>query len=121
MSSSNPRSPIICVYQPHQALRLKKLWKDFTNAFNTADVLVLLPIYQVAGRDKIDTRFTSKTLAAAIEKKYPQKHIFYLADPKKIKKFLSRILPTTYYLLPAPVLVLMGAGNIADYTDRLLD
>jgi len=81
-------SPIICIYQPHQALRLKKLFKEFLTAFDLADILILLPIYQVAGRDKIDKRYTSKKLAEAIKKKYPKKTSVLSSQPQKNKTFL---------------------------------
>jgi len=116
------RSPLICVFQPHQALRLQKLFSDFVAAFTDADMLILLPTYQVAGRDRINPRFTSETLAKTIQKKYPKKLTFYLANPKKLKSALisliSPLQPKTYNL--KPVIVMMGAGNIVQLTDELL-
>lgn len=84
-----PKNKIICVYQPHQAKRLKNLFDEFVAAFNDANVLILTPIYEVAGRDKINSSYTSEKLAAAILKKYPKKQIYYLSNPKKIKEFLT--------------------------------
>jgi UDP-N-acetylmuramate--alanine ligase len=117
-----PHSPLICVFQPHQALRLQKLFKDFVGAFDGADALILLPLYRVRGRDKINPRYTSKTLAAAIQKKYPRKPLLYVANPKKLKPALANVLlslkPITYNL--QPILVMMGAGDIVRFTDSLL-
>ncbi|MBI2623666.1 MAG: UDP-N-acetylmuramate--L-alanine ligase [Candidatus Liptonbacteria bacterium] len=118
-----PRSPLICVFQPHQALRLQKLFSDFVTAFKGADALMLLPTYHVAGRDRINPRFTAKTLTAAIQRKYPKKPVLYVANPKKIKSAVSQLI--TYHLsLITPhrsaVLAMMGAGNIVRYTDTLL-
>jgi UDP-N-acetylmuramate--alanine ligase len=116
-----PGRKVVCVFQPHQSKRLRALFKEFRTAFDEADVLVLLPIYKVAGRDKINPRFTSRKLAEAIKKKYPRKPVFYLANPKNIKKFLSdRILHSTFYILHPPILIMMGAGDIVNYTDLLL-
>lgn len=113
-----PDSKIICIFQPHQAERLRLLFGDFTKAFGLADVLILLPIYKVAGRDEA-SRFTSKKLADAIKRKYPQKSAFYLADPKKIRSCLRRFL-TSHISSPTSIVVMMGAGNISDYTKYLL-
>lgn len=117
-----PKSKIICVFQPHQALRLKNLFHEFIDAFNGADVLILLPVYQVAGRDKTDNRFTSASLAASIKKKYPQKPVFYLRNPKKLKMFIQKIihnLPPT--VSSTQVIVMMGAGSINKLTKKLVD
>jgi len=46
-----PKTALICVFQPHQAQRLSLLFKDFVGAFDRANALVLLPVYQVAGRE----------------------------------------------------------------------
>ncbi len=114
-----PSHPLVCVYQPHQAKRLQALFKEFQSAFTDTDVLVLLPVYEVAGRDRVTSKFTSEKLAAAIKKKYPKKEIFYLADPRSIKKFLARTLMAKSYSLP-PLIVMMGAGDVVNYTPLLL-
>lgn len=115
-----PGSKIVCVFQPHQAERLKALFKDFQTAFDAADVALILPVYQVAGRDKPSPKFDSESLVKAIQRKQPKKLIFYLSDPKNLKKALSTLLlPATHHSLPA-IVVMMGAGNIVDYTDSLI-
>ncbi|MBI5220222.1 MAG: UDP-N-acetylmuramate--L-alanine ligase [Candidatus Liptonbacteria bacterium] len=116
-----PHSPIVCVFQPHQARRLRLLFSEFATAFGDADAVVFIPMYAVAGRDTADPRFTSQTLAHAVQRKYPAKKVIYLADPKNLKITVgSLLLPTPYSPLTTPILVLMGAGNIVDLTDRLL-
>jgi UDP-N-acetylmuramate--alanine ligase len=118
-----PSSPIICVFQPHQAKRLQVLFKEFTSAFNDADILILLPFYKVPGRDDSGSKYTSERLAKAITKKYPRKTVYYLENPRHIKKILKEILcivsPTSK--LQSPVLVMMGAGDIVNYTNILLE
>ncbi|MDO8574593.1 MAG: UDP-N-acetylmuramate--L-alanine ligase, partial [bacterium] len=64
-----PREKLICVYQPHQTKRLKSLFKEFISAFGGADVLVLLPVYEVSGRDIHIRGYDSPALAKAIKKK----------------------------------------------------
>jgi len=60
-----PLRRVWCVYQPHQYQRLQYLWNDFTAAFDMADRVVLLPVYDVAGRETKLARDTvnSKKLA----------------------------------------------------------
>jgi UDP-N-acetylmuramate--alanine ligase len=109
-----PRTPVICVFQPHQTKRLEALFKEFISAFTAADILILIPSYNVAGRDESNSKFTANRLASTIAKKYPHKKIYYLENPKHIKKILTRLLPSS------AVVVMMGAGDIVQYTDLLL-
>jgi UDP-N-acetylmuramate--alanine ligase len=117
-----PRRPIVCVYQPHQAKRLQALFKEFQTAFDAADITLVLPVYEVAGRDKVSSRYTSEMLAQAIQKKHPKRLVFYLKNPRKLKKALSTLLPSlrSKSYSPSPVLVMMGAGDIVNYTDLLI-
>lgn len=114
-----PRSPIICVYEPHQAKRLRLLFKEFTSAFEGADALVLLPLYRVAGRDPVLSGYDSAKLAATIRAKYPHKNIAYLAKPKNLKQSLLKILKKASGK-DSPVVIMMGAGTIAGFTKTLL-
>ena len=129
-----PKRKIICVFQPHQAERLKLLFKEFQTAFDDADITLVLPIYRVPGRDPSTDpgqvtykNFTSEKLVRAIQKKQPKKLIFYLDNPKNLKKALNMLISS----IPLPrksasgqrksaVLVMMGAGDIVNYTDALL-
>ena len=129
-----PSSKIICVFQPHQAERLRLLFKDFVNAFDDADNLILLPVYEVPGRDKKNKKFTSEKLAKAItfrNSKLPARRsigagreirnsVIYLPNPKNLPHLIKSILtPKPYPLIPT-VIVMMGAGNIVKYTKLLL-
>ncbi len=120
-----PKSHIICIFQPHQAKRLKLLFKEFTQAFKSADTLVLLPVYKVAGRDKINPRYDSRALAKKIE------NSIYLGNPSKLSKVIRRVVVKNFKLKISAqggsasggknyVLVMMGAGTIVEETDKLL-
>lgn len=116
-----PDSKIICVFQPHQAKRLELLFKDFTKSFEDADTLILLPSYQVAGRDNKNTRYDSKALFNTIRKNNKNKEIYYLQSPTNLKKFLnSHLYKSALDQHKSAVLIMMGAGNIADLTKNLI-
>ncbi|HUZ92827.1 MAG TPA: UDP-N-acetylmuramate--L-alanine ligase [Candidatus Paceibacterota bacterium] len=112
-----PKSKIICVFQPHQARRLKALFKEFQSAFGSADIALIMPVYGVAGRDEAVGRYDSASLVRAMQKRYPKKPIFYLRDPENLKKALKTLLSPADRV---PVIVMMGAGDIVRYTDLLL-
>ena len=109
-----PSQKIICIFQPHQADRLKRLFKEFQTAFNDANSLILLPIYKVTGRDKTDKRFTSKILASKIP------GAIYLENPKNLPKVLKGIFLKAKSSKLKAIIVMMGAGNIVKYTNLLL-
>ncbi|MGB9609039.1 MAG: Mur ligase family protein, partial [Minisyncoccia bacterium] len=123
----HPLSPIVCVFEPHQAKRLKLLFNEFKKSFNLASAVFVLPIYQVAGRDeKNDKKFNSQNLVQAIFKNHPTKLVFYLKKYNEIKPNLIKILQNEKFLKKIKnkdkeiVLIMMGAGNIYKYTPKLL-
>ena len=119
-----PKAKIVCVFQPHQAKRLGALFKEFQNAFDDADITLILPLYKVPGRDEEISVYNSVNLVRAIQKRHPKRLVFYLNNPKKIKIALNTLLSS-----PKPysskniqtILVMMGAGNIFQYTEELLN
>jgi UDP-N-acetylmuramate--alanine ligase len=115
-----PAVPTVCVFQPHQAKRLRALFKEFIRAFQDTDVLILIPSYTVAGRDDIDPRFTAQKLADSIQKKYPRKLVHYLAKPANIKNFLEEKLMSSDNCCYTGCIVMMGAGDIVNYTSSLI-
>ena len=140
-----PNSKIICVFQPHQIDRLKKLFKDFTKSFNEADYLILLDIFKVKGRDPVqqqvvygasnlsqnakprielcsDIGVNSEKLAKSIKKRKISPEVLYLKNAKNLKKTIENII--TLSLVPYPlnpiIIAMMGAGDIYKYTDKLI-
>ncbi len=126
-----PERNLICVFQPHQAKRLRSLFKEFIHAFDAANTVVITPIYKVAGRDeKIAAQFSPEALVRTMQKRYPQKPIFYLSNFKHLKDALTTLAtePPTCGLpagtrapkIKPAVIVMMGAGDIVEYTSQLL-
>ena len=113
-----PTSPLICVFQPHQAQRLESLFNKFRDAFVSADATIILPLYHVKGRDVI-VRKSSNDLVRAMQKRYPRKIILFCENPMDIRMLAKEIL-RPYRAPRSPILVMMGAGNIVDITNRLL-
>jgi UDP-N-acetylmuramate--alanine ligase len=117
-----PRSPLICAFQPHQAKRLELLFKDFIAAFDAADVIFILPLYKVLGRDE-KYPHDSEALAEALAKRSPEKPVFYLSQPKNIRRAIETVIrdvPLKEHFTRPPVVVMMGAGDISDLTEKLL-
>ncbi|MDP3057108.1 MAG: UDP-N-acetylmuramate--L-alanine ligase [bacterium] len=63
-----PERRIVAVFQPHQHNRTKMLYDDFLKSFDSANVLVLAKIFDVAGREeKKDQNVSSQRLAEDIK------------------------------------------------------
>jgi UDP-N-acetylmuramate--alanine ligase len=110
----HPQAKVLCVFQPHQARRLQLLFNGFIHAFGDADKLILLPSYKVAGRDSAVKKYTSESLARKI------KGAVYLTNPLEVR---AAVVETIRSGLKPPggwVIVMMGAGTIAEYTKHVL-
>lgn len=112
-----PGKRIMAVFQPHQHNRTKMLYQDFLKSFNAADVLILVEIFDVAGReDKKDQDVSSRKMAEDIKKinKKLAPDIFYAANPAEAKKLINE------KTKPGDVLLIMGAGDIYKIADELV-
>lgn len=116
-----PKQPLICVFQPHQAKRLELLFKEFTGAFDDADITMLLPLYKVRGRDELCPQ-TSESLAEAIRFRDPLKYVVYLENPKKLAAAIKDFYLSSPFAKKSrsPIVVMMGAGDVMNYTKSLL-
>lgn len=108
-----PKNYLICVFQPHQAQRLKLLFNDFKKAFKKADRTVLLPIYKVIGREKIlEEKYSSRSLS-----KFVKKSIYTEGPEKDLLPVIESIIKG----IKSPItIVFMGAGDINMYSEQLL-
>ncbi len=111
-----PEKKLICVFQPHQRERLKILFKDFVSAFDAADRLILLPIYSVAGREENENKINAEKLAKAIELKN-HKSVAIASSITKLKS----ILKDQEVASKSNLIIMMGAGNINEWTDQLIN
>ncbi|MDP1718889.1 MAG: Mur ligase domain-containing protein [bacterium] len=112
-----PKNALICVFQPHQGKRLKLLYNSFKTAFKAADRVVILPTYQVAGRESEKaSKYNAKRLAQDIGATYV---LHPEMDLKRMLQQITNNLITNNHSTPA-IIVMMGAGTINDLTPTLL-
>lgn len=109
-----PLRRIWCVFQPHQYQRLKYLWKDFLSAFDMADRVVLLPVYDVAGRETKAAKnaVNSEKLAHALAARGKRvSSAASLADAASVLQGEVR---------SGDAVLIMGAGDIYHLADDLV-
>lgn len=105
---------IVVFFQPHQAERLTLLFNDFISSFSQADIVGILPTYEVVGREYQGTKKTSLELVRVIRgddisQESTKKNIntvYYVEDVKKMIEHIATYLPEN------PIVVFMGAGDI---------
>ena len=107
-----PDKEIWAIFQPHQYQRTYYLFDKLVEAlsFAPAKRIIMLPIYDVAGREdaEIKRKISSLKLAEAVKERAEDKEIFCLNTFLETKKFLEN------NLKGGEVVVIMGAGDVYD-------
>ncbi|MFH0779782.1 MAG: UDP-N-acetylmuramate--L-alanine ligase [Parcubacteria group bacterium] len=101
-----PGRRIVAVFQPHQHSRTKKLFNDFLKSFESADVVVISEIFDVAGREVEDTEISSKDLVDTIHATEPNKPVFFAIDLNETVEKVNAL------VRDEDVVLVMGAGDI---------
>ncbi|MBI2053525.1 MAG: UDP-N-acetylmuramate--L-alanine ligase, partial [Candidatus Sungbacteria bacterium] len=109
-----PLRRIWCVYQPHQHQRLRYLWDDFLTAFDMADRVTLLPVYDVAGRETKSAQKAVNSERLVRELKDKGKNVSHAAS------FDDAALLIRTEIRPGDAVLLMGAGDIYSLNKKLI-
>lgn len=98
---------ITAIFQPHLYTRTRDFYKEFAESLSLFDEVVLTEIYPA--REKpikgVDSRLIYDNLSPSVEK--------YLIEKDTVLDFVR-----TH---PTDVLVILGAGDLDDYTQRIAD
>ena len=122
-----PGRRLVLAFQPHHRNRTKNLFKEFTECFDGADVLVLTEIFDVAGREgDADADVSSKDLIEPIKARWNAqrsqshakrrgtvKEIHFAANPAETREKLLQI------MRPGDIIIIMGAGDIYKIANQL--
>lgn len=116
LKSSRERFPlrkIWCIYQPHQYQRLQYLWDEFADAFDAADNICFLPVYEVAGRETEHAKHgvNSEKLTHVLMMR--GKNACHFDTFSQVEEHIRA------QAKPGDVIIVMGAGNIYMLTQEL--
>jgi UDP-N-acetylmuramate--alanine ligase len=95
---------IVCVFQPHQVLRLRTLMSEFVLSFDQADVVIVAPVFAA--------RETSSDEPVAAANELAEKlriHGIHAESATSLDQIATTL---EYSLRPGDVIVTMGAGDI---------
>ncbi len=108
-----PDKRIVVAFQPHHHDRTKRFFKEFSEAFDNADLLILNEIYDVAGREEVkDQDVSSKDLAEEIKKR--NKEVIYSANLAETKRLILENIKENDLVL------VIGAGDIYKVAEELV-
>lgn len=110
-----PLRRIWCIFQPHQHQRLSFLWDDFVTAFDNADRISFLPVYEVAGRETASAKKQVNSFRLAEEVRSRGKDVSYLDSFEDAKKSIKT------QAHPGDIVLMVGAGDIYDLTKELTE
>ena len=102
---------IVCVFQPHRYTRTGALWRDFADAFEAADLLVVTDVFP-AGETPVPG-VTGKLIVEAVLGAHPYRRVAYLPNRQDLIAYLHR------ELRPGALCLTLGAGDITSLPDEL--
>jgi len=101
---SFPDKKIVCIFQSHTYSRTTALLAEFTNAFEDASRILLLPTF-ASSRESTLIEDPTRALLEAIEKKGSK--VILLPDKSSVVEYVTSNFNTPEYLI-----VSMGAGDV---------
>jgi len=110
--SAYPHRRIILAFQPHHRNRTKHLFDAFVPSFDDADVLLLVEIYDVPGREALeDTGVSSAQIVDAVRKWDAEsgkaRTVAFVPTPDALPDAIRAVDPSEH-----DVIIFMGAGSI---------
>jgi UDP-N-acetylmuramate--alanine ligase len=103
---------LISVFQPHLYTRTRDFYKEFAQAFQKSDVLIVTDIYQA--REMPIPGITAEIISDTANK-IGHKHVEYIPDQTQIAARISEIAKSN------DIIITMGAGNIWRQCERIYE
>ena len=111
-AASGEWSRIVCVFQPHRYSRTAALWRDFANAFQGADLLIVTDVYGAG--EPPQPGVTGRLIADAVREANPSQPVEFVAARHELVERLGQILQ------PGDLCLTLGAGDLTTLPDELL-
>jgi UDP-N-acetylmuramate--alanine ligase len=103
---------IVAVFEPHRYSRTAALWRDFADAFDGADAVIVTGLYP-AGEDPLPG-VTGRLVADAVSASHPALRVEYAESRPDLVAVLRRMLQ------PGDLCLTMGAGDLTTLPGELL-
>ncbi len=103
---------IVCVFQPHRYSRTATLWRDFADAFDGADLLIVTDVYPAGERPRPGV--SGLLVVQAVRDAHPAQRVVYVPTRAGLVGELRRLLE------PGDLCLTLGAGDLTSVPDELL-
>jgi UDP-N-acetylmuramate--alanine ligase len=103
---------VIVVFQPHRYTRTASLWRDFADAFEGADAVVLTDVYPAGERPIAGV--SGRLLVRAVLERHPAAPVSYLPRRADLLDVPGRV------ARPGDVVLTLGAGDLTTLPDEWL-
>jgi UDP-N-acetylmuramate--alanine ligase len=110
---NGPWGRVVAVFQPHRYTRTATLLRDFADAFEGADLVVVTGIY-AAGEEPLPG-VSGRLLADVISASHTTQDVEYAETRDELVAVLERV------LRPGDLCLTMGAGDLTTLPDDLLE
>ena len=110
-----PEKKIVCVFQPHQYSRTRIFLKEFGEAFESADVIIIPGIY--ASRDSEEDKKSVSALDLVREISLHQKEVYY---GDGLDHSYQMIKDNPEWNSEQNLIITMGAGDITNLASTLV-
>ena len=104
---------VIAVFQPHRYSRTKKFYREFGEAFEAADAVLITNVYGAG--ELPEPGVNGKLIVDAICETHGHPDVYYVPEQRDIPQVLSRI------SVPDDTVLTMGAGDIFQVGEELLE
>lgn len=103
---------VVCVFQPHRYSRTEALWRDFADAFDGADVVVVTDVYPSGEAPRPGV--TGRLVVDAVLTAHPDLPVVYRPGLNDVVEWL------TAELRPGDLCLTLGAGDLTTVPTRVL-
>jgi UDP-N-acetylmuramate--alanine ligase len=103
---------IVAVFQPNRYNRMAEMWREYADAFEAADLVVLTDIYP-SGTEPIPG-VTGKLVVNAVLDAHPHTRVVWLPQRDELVAYLARA------VRDGDVCISMGCGDVASLPDEVL-
>ncbi len=104
---------IVAVFQPHRYSRTEAVWRDFAGAFDRADVLIVGDIYSAGEAPRKGV--SGRLIVEAVQSIPGAPPVRFVADRADLATAVAAELE------PGDVCLTLGAGDLVDLPDELID
>ncbi len=106
------RRRVVVVYQPHRYSRTEALWREFSDCFSGADLLVVCDVYPAGEQPRPGV--SGKLVVDAVLDAHPHQAVAYLPRRADLVAYLRQ------NLRPGDLCLTLGAGDLTSLPDELL-